>query len=119
MRPSKRNATADPDASAAATKKPKLAGVDAIPVASTEQGTRDLVVLSNSVRKALEVEAAAIVAEEAMTTPVEAGNVPMARAAENILPQVEEDEATLLEELDQSTNRFIVDNLYCWDRERS
>ena len=82
-------------------KNPKLAGVDAIPVASTEQGTRDLVVLSNSVRKALEVEAAAIAAE-AMTTPVEAANVPMARAAENILPQMEEDEATLLEELDQS-----------------
>ena len=45
MRPSKRNATADPDANAAATKNPKLAGVDAIPVASTEQGTRDLVAL--------------------------------------------------------------------------
>ena len=118
MRPSKRNATADPDANAAATKNPKLAGVDAIPVASTEQGTRDLVVLSNSVRKALEVEAAAIVAEEAMTTPMEAANVPMARVAENVPPQVEEDEATLLEELDQSTNRFSVDNLYCWDREK-
>ena len=118
MRPSKRNATADPDANAAATKNPKLAGVDAIPVASTEQGPRDLVVLSNSVRKALEVEAAAIVAEEAMTTPMEAANVPMARVAENVPPQVEEDEATLLEELDQSTNRFSVDNLYCWDREK-
>ena len=50
----------------------------------------------------MEVEAAAIDAEEAMTTLVEAANVPMARAAENILPQMEEDEATLLEELDQS-----------------
>ena len=40
-------------------------------------------------RKALEVEAAAIVAVKAMTTPVEAANVPMARAVENILPQVE------------------------------
>ena len=78
--------------------------MDAIPVASTEQGTRDLVRLSNNVQKALEVEAAAIVTEEAMTTPVEAAIVPMARAVENILPQVEEDEATLLEELDQSTN---------------
>jgi hypothetical protein len=96
MRPSKRVATADPDANAAATKKPKLAGVDAIPVAGKEQGKRDLVVLSKNVRKALQVEAAAIAAE-AMATPVEAANFPMARAAENILPQVEEDEATLLE----------------------
>ena len=43
--------------------------MDAIPFAGKEQGKRDLVVLSNNVRKALQVEAAAIAAE-AMTTPV-------------------------------------------------
>ena len=50
-------------------KNPKLVGLDAIPVAGKEQGKRDLVVLSNNVQKALQVEAAAIAAE-AMTTSV-------------------------------------------------
>ena len=70
MRPTKRVATADQDANSAATKKPKLAGVVAIPVAAgKEQGKRDLIVLSKDVRKALDVEEAAIAAE-AMATPV-------------------------------------------------
>jgi hypothetical protein len=50
MQPTKRVVTdEDPDANAAATKKPtKLAGVDAIPVAGKEQGKRDLIVFSKN-----------------------------------------------------------------------
>ena len=44
-------------------KKPKVAGVDAILVAGKEQGKSELLVLSKNVRKALQVEAAAIAAE--------------------------------------------------------
>jgi hypothetical protein len=142
MRPTKKRvATADQDANAADTKKPKLAGVVAIPVASgKEQGKRDLVVLSENVRKALEVE------EEAMTTPVAAEamvtNVHMMTEAAglatalsikqsnskktpvtaakitNILAEPGGDnEAPLLEE-EKFTNRFRVNDLYSWDREK-
>jgi hypothetical protein len=151
MRPTKRVATADQDANSAATKKPKLAGVVAIPVATgKEQGKRDLIVLSKDVRKALDVEEAAIAAE-AMATPVAVAaeamvtNVHMmaeaaglatassvkqssnektpvttaAKITNMILAEPGGDnEAPLLEE-EKFTNRFRVNDLYSWDRERS
>ena len=149
MRPTKRVATADQDANSAATKKPKLAGVVAIPVAAgKEQGKRDLIVLSKDVRKALDVEEAAIAAE-AMATPVavaaeametnvhmmaEAAGLATASSVEqssnektpvtaaakitNMLAEPGGDnEAPLLEE-EKFTNRFRVNDLYSWDREK-